>query len=55
MDIKLWEDRRVGEVPLRESFRILYSLAVDPMVSVAELFDTVFNSWMSRLCRNLND
>lgn len=28
---------------------------MDPMVSVAESFDVVGNSWMPRLHRNLND
>lgn len=37
--INSWEDIWVGAIPPRESFSILYSLTVDPKVSVADCFD----------------
>lgn len=44
-----------GEVPLKESFRILYSFVVDLKVLVVDSFDVLGNILMSRFHRNLND
>lgn len=38
-EIRFWEDRWLGEVPIKEAFRNLYSLALDPKVMVVDLYD----------------
>lgn len=43
------------EFLLRESFRTLYFLVVDPRVSVTNYFDVLGNIWMLSIHRNLND
>lgn len=42
-------------MPLKESFRILYSLAIKPLDRVVDSYDGVGNIWVPRLRRNLND
>lgn len=43
------------EVPLKESFRRLYSLALDPLDRVVDLFDELGEIWGPRIQINLND
>lgn len=45
----------MGEASLKESFRSLYGLVVDGMVSMAISFDDLENIWVFYLRRNLND
>lgn len=54
IDIQFWEKRWVVDVPLKDSFRSLFSLASDPKEFVANSFDDKRNVWMLRLCRDLN-
>lgn len=54
-EICFWEDRWVGDIPFRESFRSLYFLAIDPKGLVANVYDVLGNIWAPRLDRNLND
>lgn len=42
-EIRFWEDKWVSERPLKESFRILYSTAFDPLDMVVDSFDVVGN------------
>lgn len=42
-EIHFWEDRWIGEALLRESFRTLYSLAVDHKGRVMDSLDDVQN------------
>lgn len=53
--IHFLEDRWVGEVPLKDSFRSLFSLAIDPKEFVVNTFDDGGNVWMLRLHRDLNE
>lgn len=54
-EISFWEDKWIGEVPLKVLFRNLFSLAVDPRGKVVDHYDEVGNIWNPCLCRNLND
>lgn len=45
----------MGKVPFKDSFENLFSLALDPSGLVVDSFDVLSNSWVPRLCRNLND
>lgn len=54
-EIRFWEDRWVGEAPLKVSFGSLYCLAVDSRAFVVESFDELINIWMPCYKKNLND
>lgn len=54
-EIRFWNDRWVGEVPLMEAFRSLYGLALEPDGLVGGSFDYEGNIWIPKLRRNLND
>lgn len=54
-EIRFWEDQSIGDRPLREAYRNLYSLAMDPMDRVSNVFDEESSIWRPRMLRNLND
>lgn len=54
-EIRFWEDRWIGNRPLRDVFRNLYSLATDSMGRVSDVFDEENNIWRPSLHWNLND
>lgn len=54
-EIRFWEDRWVRDGLLKESFRILYGLSIDPLDKVVDWFDFLGNIWVPRLRKNLND
>lgn len=54
-DIRFWEDRWIGEIPLKVSFRSLFTLTIDHRERVVDSFDVGENIWMPRLFRDLND
>lgn len=39
-EVRFWEDRLVGDVPLKDVFSILYRLALDPGGMVKDFFDS---------------
>lgn len=45
----------MGEVPLKEAFRSLYGLALEPDGLVEGSYDFEGNIWIRKLRRNLND
>lgn len=48
-EIRFWEDRWVGEVLFKESFRTFYSLDVEHKVLVVDLYDDSSKIWVPRL------
>lgn len=54
-EIRFWEDKLVGDGPLKDFFRILYGFSINPLDKVVDCFYSLGNIWVPRLCRNLND
>lgn len=54
-EIPFWEDMWIGEVPLKTTFKNIYSLAVEPKGRVVDSYDVNGNIWNPGLRRNLND
>lgn len=54
-EISFWNDRWIGESTLKESSRMLHSLAVDHLVRVMNYYYSMGDIWVPRLHRNLND
>lgn len=54
-EIRLWENKWIIDSSLREGFGNLYSLALDPLVRVSDVYDKESNIWKPLLHCNLND
>lgn len=54
-EIKFWEDRWVGDVPLNDTFSVLFGLTLDLGGMVNEFFDYDRNCWSPRFRQNFND
>lgn len=45
----------MGEHLLKESFRNLFSIALDPSAFLVDVYDITGSIWIPRFRRNLND
>lgn len=45
----------MGDGLLKESFRTIYGLIIDPLDKVVDCFDFLGNIWAPRLHKNFND
>lgn len=54
-EIRFWEDLWVGNAPLKDSFRILFGLTLNPFSLVKDSFDFERNIWIPQLHTNLDE